>query len=111
MVRVPAKNTLKKYGLTEEEWVEILKSQGGVCAICKQEPKTGRMVTDHFHVKNWKKMPPEVRKCYVRGICCWWCNSSLLGRGINVFKAKNIVKYLEDFDSKIEQLRQAGVVK
>lgn len=33
--RVPSKTTLKKYGLTEEEWLEIVTSLGGVCSFCE----------------------------------------------------------------------------
>lgn len=104
MIKTPSKVTLRKYGLSEQEWESILKSQGGVCFVCEKEPSTGRLVTDHFHVKNWKKMPPEQRKLYVRGILCFWCNHAYLGRGITVEKARRTVIYLENFEKKRQSI-------
>lgn len=96
---VPSEPTLKQYGLTEGLWRKILDNQGGVCAICKQLPKTGRLVTDHEHVKGWKKMPPEERVKYVRGLLCWVCNHYYCGRGITIAKSKNLTAYLEGYDN------------
>lgn len=100
MIKTPSKATLKKYGLSEEEWKAILDSQGSVCFICKKYPKTGRLCVDHEHVKGWKKMPPEERKKYVRGLLDWFCNHYYLGRGITIEKAKNVVKYLEQYENR-----------
>lgn len=99
-VMVPTKATLKKYGLSEEEWKQILESQGGVCFVCQKEPTKGRLCIDHFHIKNWKKMPPEQRKLYVRGLLCWWCNSNFLSRGITIPIAKRAVLYLEQYEAR-----------
>ena len=96
--RVPLKATLRKYGLTAEDWLKILNSQGGVCAVCKNIPDNGRLCTDHEHVKGWKKLAPEQRKLYVRGLLCYFCNHWYVGRAINVFKAKNTLVYLEAFE-------------
>jgi hypothetical protein len=93
----PSEATLKKYGLSEEEWRVILEAQGGTCFVCKLVPTKGRLCIDHEHVKGWKKMPPEKRKLYVRGLLCWVCNHYYLGRGINISKAKNVAVYLENF--------------
>ena len=93
-VQAPKPQTLRKYGLTLQAWQAILRAQGGACAVCRQVPKTGRLVTDHEHVKGWKKMPPEQRKLYVRGLLCWWCNHAYLGRGITLYKARGVVAYL-----------------
>ncbi len=97
----PKPETLKKYGLTAEEWLAILESQGGVCAVCSKVPKTGRFVVDHEHVRGWKKKKPEVRKTYVRGLLCWFCNHSYVGRSITLQKARNVVKYLEGHDRRL----------
>jgi hypothetical protein len=94
MINEPTPATLKKYGLTSQEWWDILHGQGDVCPICKKVPSTGRFVIDHEHVRGWKDMPPDERKLYVRGITCWFCNHSYLGRGITVDKAMNTVSYL-----------------
>jgi hypothetical protein len=99
-IQVPTKATLKKYGLDAEAWLKILESQNWVCAICHQVPKTGQFRTDHFHVKGWKKMKPEKRKLYVRGLTCWWCNKTYLGRGITIEKATNVLHYLWAFEAR-----------
>lgn len=100
MVQTPTAATLAKYGLSEQEWRVILERQGGVCAVCKQEPTKGRLCIDHEHVKGWKHMPPEQRKLYVRGLLDWRCNHYYLGKGITVSRAKNVVTYLEDYQSR-----------
>jgi hypothetical protein len=100
IIKPPSKETLKKYGLTIETWLAILAAQGGVCAICRKAPPSGRMVTDHHHVPRWKKMPAERRREYVRGLTCWTCNHYYLGRGINIAKATNVVLYLRAFEAR-----------
>lgn len=98
MVLVPSKATLAKYGLTEADWRLLLEKQGGVCAVCKTEPKKGRLCIDHEHVKGWSKMPPEQRKLYVRGLLDWFCNHYYVGRCITVAKAQGVVDYLKEYD-------------
>jgi len=98
-VLAPSPATLKKYGLSLEEWQAILDRQGGVCFVCEQEPTKGRLCIDHFHVKKWKKMPPEQRKLYVRGLLCFRCNTTFVGRGINVRRAQRVADYLQNYES------------
>jgi hypothetical protein len=109
-VQPPTKSTLTKYGfgqgpaaLSEDpalDWLFLLADQGGVCPICEKLPTPGkstgliRMVVDHEHVRGWKLMEPGRRRQYVRGLTCWFCNSTYLGRSINIFKASNVVAYL-----------------
>lgn len=95
---MPSKYTLSRYGLSLEEWQAILDRQGGVCPICGKIPSTGRWVVDHEHVKNWKNLPPEVRKSYVRGVLCWYDNRNILTRGVTIEKLKNAVAYLEEYE-------------
>ena len=97
-LQVPKKATLSKYGLSLEEWQEIAARQGYVCAVCKKLTKTGRLCIDHFHAPKWKKMPPEERKKYVRGILCFLCNTTFVGRGVTVDISKGVVAYLEAFE-------------
>jgi hypothetical protein len=94
------KKTLQKYGLTEEDFNEILDRQGGVCPICKKAPSTGRWVIDHEHIKGYKKMPSQKRKQYVRGITCWFCNRYFLAKGLTKDKAKNVVTYLDEYNQR-----------
>src|SRR4030067_3589897 len=87
---VPSKATLDKYGLDEQQWLQILKDQGWVCPICLKRPnpnkKTGkvRFVTDPYHAKGFKKMSAEQKAANVRGITDWFCTHSYLGRGITL---------------------------
>lgn len=91
----PAPKTLAKYGLTAEDWLAWLAKQGGHCAVCR-EPRESLCV-DHVHAKGWKKMPPEQRKLWVRGLLCFWCNSRYVGRGINPERSRRVTAYLESF--------------
>jgi hypothetical protein len=93
-VQIPTEQTVKKYGLDEQGWLRILRDQGWVCPICKKPSSTGRYVVDHDHVRGFKKMAADEKRLYIRGITCWFCNHSYLGRGITVEKAKNVVAYL-----------------
>ena len=104
VIRVPTQATLRKYGLTAEEWLAILKAQGNVCAICKRVPKSGRWVTDHQHVKGFKHL--ALRRPWVRGIICSFCNSHCVGRFMTLAKAYNVVDYLEAHEARV---REAGL--
>ena len=61
-----------RYGVTLERYIELLKEQGGVCAICgKEETRVNqwgpcRLSIDHDH--NTDK---------VRGLLCQKCNAAL----------------------------------
>lgn len=61
---------LKKYGLDEEVYLEILKRQGGVCAICgvdnPQRKGHDVFIVDHCHITG-----------KVRGLLCHKCNVSV----------------------------------
>lgn len=100
-MKEPLPETLRKYGLSVEEWRAILEAQGGVCAICGKLPPSGRLVVDHEHVKGWRRMKPEVRKTYVRGILCWWDNKNFVGRSITIPKAKRVLAYLQEHHRKL----------
>jgi recombination endonuclease VII len=79
-----------QYGITLEEYNELLRKQGGVCLICEAAPaeiRNGKIVSfpvDHDH-KTGK----------VRGILCGFCN-----RGLGSFKdskefLERAIKYLD----------------
>lgn len=40
---------IKAYGITLEEYEQMLADQGGVCKICGNPPKKNRLSTDHDH--------------------------------------------------------------
>lgn len=97
-VRVPTKVTLSKYGLTEESWQKILNRQQSVCGACGNLPPSARLAIDHEHVKGWKKMPPERRVDYVRGLLCYMCNHYRLARGSNVSNLAGAAQYLANYE-------------
>lgn len=75
----------KLYGLTLEQWLAILKSQGGVCAICKEECKTRKgLCVDHDHDSG-----------RVRGLLCMKCNAGLGMFRDNLDMLRSAVTYLE----------------
>lgn len=83
----------KRYGITPEQYDEMLAEQGGVCAICKGPPdrSTGtgpkRLVVDHNH---------DTQE--VRGLLCWGCNVKLHAlEDIEFFRAAS--QYLIDHNS------------
>src|ERR1700731_1515836 len=39
----------ERYGITPERYSELLVSQGGVCAICKEPGRKKRLCVDHDH--------------------------------------------------------------
>lgn len=103
---VPTRATLKKYGGDVASWAETIDRQGGVCPVCQKVPNPpkgapagsgGRGVIDHEHARNWKAMLPALRWMYVRGVTCWFCNHSYLGRGITAEKAENAALYLRGY--------------
>jgi len=78
----------RTYGITLDQYHEILKDQGGVCAICSKpdEVEGRRMAIDHDHDTG-----------EVRGLLCGNCNRGLGNFQDNIEmleKAKNyLVKY------------------
>jgi len=97
MIKTPSLATLKKYGLSLQDWEKIRDEQGAVCFVCQKLTSTERLCIDHEHAKGWKKMPPEKRKLYVRGLLCWVCNHYYVGRGISIEKAARVVSYLTQY--------------
>ena len=81
------KYLLKSYGLTKEQFLEMLIAQNFSCAIC--------------NTKEWGRPSPCVDHCHntgvVRGLLCNRCN-----RGLGLFNdnkevLKNAAKYLSRF--------------
>ncbi len=99
-VHPPKVTTLKKYGLTRQEWIAILLRQDMVCAVCHKAPKSGKLNVDHEHVKGWKKMSAPERKKYVRGLLCFVCNFRYLSKGMNLDRARHTVSYLSAYESR-----------
>jgi hypothetical protein len=66
---------LKKYGLTRDDYVDMEKSQNGVCKICGESEKYNkRLSVDHDH--SCCSGPTSCGKC-IRGLLCSTCNKVL----------------------------------
>lgn len=80
----------KKYGITSEQYEEMLKAQDFKCAICKapQEQYKSRFAVDHSHVSN-----------KVRGLLCIICNKDVCGqidrRAKSRFVGMSEIEYVE----------------
>lgn len=108
----PKAPTLAKYGLTLGDWWLLLSQQGGVCAICRRVPSSGRFNIDHQHGKQrgkrWKDLPPAERKATVRGILCWACNVMIVGRGVTAPKLRAAAAYLEAWRARDQAAKEAA---
>ena len=65
--RARAKRLADLFNITPGEYDQILRFQGGVCAICGLPPKSVRLSVDHNH-----------KTGLVRGLLCWQCNKFVL---------------------------------
>ena len=75
-----------RFGITLDEYNEILKGQNGVCAICKQpESVKGRknLAVDHCH---------ETGK--IRGLLCTFCNTALGKLKEDISIMENMIEYI-----------------
>jgi hypothetical protein len=91
----PAASTLKRYGGTREKWLFIWVKQRGRCPLCDRGPEAGvKFVIDHEHVRGWRRMRPEVRWSYVRGLPCARCNWRFLVPGMTYPVARRMTDFL-----------------
>lgn len=88
-----------KYGITPEQYDEMLRVQNGVCKICGKTPvENGKFLTiDHCHKT----------KC-VRGLVCYRCNTGLASFKDDALLLKKATEYLgASFNSHDELLEIA----
>lgn len=57
-----------RFGISADEYTELLDRQGGGCAICGTRPRRQRLAVDHDH-----------KTGFIRGLLCKLCNKSVLG--------------------------------
>lgn len=78
---------VRKYGITAEQYEQLLEWQGGRCAICGNRPRKKRLAVDHDH-----------RTGEVRGLlCATFCNHKMLGGAReNPEILRRAADYLED---------------
>ena len=93
----PTAATLQKYGLTAEAWLLLA---GDQCFICEQSWDTVDPVVDHKHVAGWRKLPPEERKKWVRGVISRNCNFKFVPRGMTARRARRVSEYLARFEKR-----------
>lgn len=73
------------YGISLNEYHQLLESQKGVCAICKSVCSSGRrLAIDHCHKTN-----------RIRGLLCGHCNQSLGKFKEDITILKQAILYLE----------------
>lgn len=72
------------YGISVEEYYEILEIQNGVCAICGVSPSDKRLAVDHCHTLN-----------IIRGLLCDRCNTTLGKCNDDVLLLRKMIDYLE----------------
>ena len=77
----------RTYGITPEQWVEMLERQGGTCAICERMPGKGRRFhVDHCH-----------RTGKVRALLCGRCNVAIGMAGEDGTRLRRMADYCEAF--------------
>lgn len=65
------KTTLRRYGLDEQSFTELLDSQGGRCAVCSSHEPGGRW--NQWHVDH-DHGAEAIGLMHVRGLVCESCN-------------------------------------
>lgn len=75
---------LYRFGITPEQYANLLHEQGGVCAICGEAELDGKkLAIDHDH-----------RTGEIRGLLCSRCNTALGGFRDNPSYLSNAILYL-----------------
>lgn len=99
--RLPRDVTLKKYGLSVVDWIELYTRHNGCCHICGRSFHGIRANVDHEHVRGWKQMPPEERKLHIRGLLCYTCNKFMMMRGITSDKLFRGYQYMRGWEVRV----------
>jgi hypothetical protein len=78
----------RKYGITPEQYDEMLEAQGGGCAICHRPPRDDiSLHVDHDHETG-----------AVRGLLCFRCNNSLGDLNDDAGLLQSAASYLDAHD-------------
>jgi hypothetical protein len=99
-VKPPGIATLRRYGLTADEWLGLLKAQGWRCPVCRKSGAGVTWNTDHDHVPHWKDRPAEERKRYVRGVLCAYDNHRRVNSRMSAAEAQRIADYLAAYEAR-----------
>lgn len=78
----------RTYGITLQQYQELLEKQGGGCAICGKTPEQEgkNLAVDHVHQKGGGGP--------VRGILCGYCNHRRVGRHSDPTLLRKIAEYV-----------------
>jgi hypothetical protein len=99
-IKPPGPATLRRYGITADEWLGLLAAQGWRCAVCHKTGATVRWNTDHDHVPGWKNKTADERRRYVRGVLCVFCNFRRVNSRMPAIEARRIAAYLEAYEAR-----------
>jgi hypothetical protein len=95
---------MKCFGITQDQYDQMLKAQNGVCAICKRpETSKGRtnkikcLSVDHCH---------ETGK--IRGLLCFFCNTGMGKLGDSIERIEAVLHYLKKHAQSAPDLRIIG---
>lgn len=84
---------LRKHGILIDDYIDMMKSQNGVCAICNKKEENGkRLAVDHDH--SCCAGPSSCGQC-IRGLICFKCNTALGMINDNVEILKSMIWYLQ----------------
>lgn len=116
--RPPTLATLRKYGLTAEDWERMCDRQHDICPVCAKPFGGRKLAIDHEHVRGFKArraplkgrvlkrrvMSPAERRRHVRGILHSYCNR-FVRRWLTLERAESIVRYLKAHAERSKQCR------
>jgi hypothetical protein len=74
-----------KYGITLEQYDELLQKQNNCCAVCERHEKTfkSKLAVDHNH-----------KTGEIRGLLCTNCNHRLIGRHTDAERLHKMAEYI-----------------
>lgn len=75
---------LSKYGLSQQDYKDLVEGQKGVCWICSRPPPLGVLQVDHCHASG-----------KVRGLLCGPCNRALGMFDDDLDRLKAAIRYLK----------------
>lgn len=80
----PLEQHVKKYNITKEEYLTLVKNQNNLCAICKEPEKNRKLAIDHCHISG-----------KVRGLLCTNCNLGIGNLQDRIDVLHSAINYLE----------------
>lgn len=81
-----ASHLRNKYGISIEQYNDLLRAQEGNCAICRRAHTefTTRLAVDHNHITG-----------EIRGLLCNYCNRRVVGRHRDPDLLRRVAEYIE----------------